>query len=252
MNYQWSWSAFYDLSGDGVSTYAHNLICGAGWTIATALSSAVIAMLVGIAVGLLQVSTNRFKRCAGAAYVELFRDIPLLVQIFLWYFVVPELLPPALGTWIKGLQYGAFFTSLLAIGLYTAARVAEQTRSAISALSRGQHMAGLALGLTTAQVYRLIILPQAFRMMIPPMTSEMVNLVKNTSIGMTIGLLELTARAREMQETTFHTFEAFSAATLGYLLINLVLIAAIQVFATRTKSSKAQVAQSLPVREVMP
>jgi glutamate/aspartate transport system permease protein len=252
MNYQWSWSAFYDLSGDGISTYAHNLICGAGWTITTALASAVIAMLVGIAVGLLQVSTTRFKRCAGAAYVELFRDIPLLVQIFLWYFVVPELLPSALGAWIKGLQYGAFFTSLLAIGLYTAARVAEQTRSAITALSRGQHMAGLALGLTTAQVFRLIVLPQAFRMMIPPLTSEMVNLVKNTSIGMTIGLLELTARAREMQETTFHTFEAFSAATLGYLVINLVLIGAIQVFATRTKSRKERVAQPLPVQEVMP
>jgi len=252
MNYQWSWSAFYDLSGDGVSTYAHNLVCGAGWTIATALASAVIALLVGIAVGLLQVSTDRFKRCAGAAYVELFRDIPLLVQIFLWYFVVPELLPSTLGTWIKGLQYGAFFTSLLAIGLYTAARVAEQTRSAIGALSRGQLIAGLALGLTTAQVFRLIVLPQAFRMMIPPLTSEMVNLVKNTSIGMTIGLLELTARAREMQETTFHTFEAFSAATLGYLVINLVLIGAIQVLPALKKGNKVQVARSLPIEEVMP
>ena len=113
-------------------------------------------------------------------------------------------------------------------------------------------MAGLAMGLTTGQVLKLIILPQAFRMMGPPLTSEMVNLVKNTSIGMTVGLMELTARAREMQETTFHTFEAFSAATLGYLAINLVLIGAIKILATQAQSRKQQVRLPLPIQKVMP
>jgi glutamate/aspartate transport system permease protein len=252
MNYQWSWSAFNDVASDGISTYAHNLLCGAGWTVATALVAAVIALVVGVVVGLLRVSTNRFRQNAGAVYVELFRDIPLLVQIFIWYFVVPELLPHALGTWIKALEYGSFVTASLSIGFYTAARVAEQTRAAITAMPKGQLMAGLALGLTRTEVFRLIILPQAFRMMIPPLTSELVNLVKNTSIGMTIGLMELTARAREMQETTFHTFEAFSAATAGYLLINLVLIGAIRVFAAGRKNRKERAARSLPVQEVLP
>jgi glutamate/aspartate transport system permease protein len=252
MIYQWSWSAFYDVSSDGTSTYAHNLLCGAGWTVATALVSTVIALLVGVTVGLLRVSTNRYRQRAGAVYVELFRDIPLLVQIFIWYFVVPEIFPGAVGTWIKALEYGSFVTASISIGLYTAARVAEQTRAAITALPKGQLMAGLAIGLTRVEAFRLIILPQAFRLMIPPMTSELVNLVKNTSIGMTIGLMELTARAREMQETTFHTFEAFSAATAGYLFINLVLIGTIRVFAVRRKNRTEQAARSLPVQEVLP
>lgn len=252
MNYQWTWSAFYDVSGDGISTYAHNLLCGAGWTVATALISAVIALSVGVAVGLLRVSTNRLRQLTGAIYVELFRDIPLLVQIFIWYFVVPELVPRALGTWIKALEYGPFVTATISIGLYTAARVAEQTRAAIAALPKGQLMAGLALGLTRAQIFRLIVLPQAFRLLIPPLTSELVNLVKNTSIGMTIGLMELTARAREMQEATFHTFEAFSAATAGYLLINLVLIGSIRVLAVGRKNRKERATGSLPVQEVLP
>ncbi|WP_414451602.1 amino acid ABC transporter permease [Burkholderia sp. 22PA0099] len=251
MNYQWSWSAFYDLSSDGISTYAHNLLCGAGWTVATALVSAFIALLVGVAVGLLRVSKNRIRQGVGAVYVEVFRDIPLLVQIFIWYFVVPELLPGALGTWIKSLEYGSFITASISIGLYTGARVAEQTRAAITAMPRGQQMAGLALGLTRADVLRLIILPQAFRLMIPPLTSELVNLVKNTSIGMTIGLVELTARAREMQETTFHTFEAFLAATAGYLLINMVLIGMIRIFAIGRKSRKERVAHAMLPRDVL-
>ncbi|NIE83379.1 MULTISPECIES: amino acid ABC transporter permease [unclassified Burkholderia] len=252
MNYQWSWSAFHDISGDGISSYADQLLRGAGWTVATALVAALIALSVGVTVGLLRTSTNRLGQYAGASYVELFRDIPLLVQVFLWYFVVPELLPHALGAWIKGLEYGSFVTASIAIGLYTAARVAEQTRAAIAALPGGQGMAGLALGLTGGGAFRLIILPQAARLMIPPLTSELVNLVKNTSIGMTIGLMELTARAREMQETTFHTFEAFSAATAGYLLINLLLIGAMRCIAAGQRHRKAQAARVTSIREALP
>ncbi|HWJ36738.1 MAG TPA: amino acid ABC transporter permease [Steroidobacteraceae bacterium] len=238
MNYQWNWRVFYDISGDGTSTYAHNLFAGAGWTLATALLSTLIALLVGVSIGLLRASPHRLKRGLAWAYVEIFRDIPLLVQMFIWYFVVPELLPASLGNGIKSLASGPFLTVSIALGLYAAARVGEQTRSAITALPKGQLMAGIALGLSRGQVLRLIVMPQALRLLIPPLTSEMVNIVKNTSVGMTLGLMELTARAREMQEATFHTFEAFAAATVGYLLINLCIITTIRAVDARLLSVK--------------
>jgi glutamate/aspartate transport system permease protein len=251
MHYQWSWSAFYDISGDGISTYLHNLFLGAQWSVATALVAGAIALCLGLAVGLARTSTNRTCQAFGAVYVEVFRDVPLLVQMFVWYFVVPELLPTSVGNDVKALAYGPFITASLALGLYTAARIGEQTRASISALPKGQSMAGLAMGLTRWQVLRLIVLPQALRLMIPPLTSELVNLVKNTSIGMTIGLMELTARAREMQEATFHTFEAFSAATLGYLAINFTLMATMRAISKRTKRKKVRGRQHLSVTEAL-
>src|SRR5260221_14380943 len=163
---------------------------------------------------------------AGNLYVEIFRNVPLLVQMFLWFFVVPELLPKALGDWIKQMPppWGPYLPAVLCLGIYTSVRVAEQVRAGIQSLPRGQSMAGTALGLPLQQTYRFVILPMAFRIVMPPLTSEFMNIIKNSSIALTIGLLELTGRARAMQEFTFKVFEAFSAATVLYLLINLVIV----------------------------
>jgi glutamate/aspartate transport system permease protein len=166
-----------------------------------------------------------FADIAIEAYVELFRNIPILVQLFLWFFVVPELLPRAVGLWLKQLPNASFWTAAIGIGLYMAARVAEQVRAGINALPRGQAMAGTALGFTTAQTYRYVLLPMAFRIILPPLSSEFLNTIKNTAVALTIGLAELTGRARSMQEFSFQVFEAFIAATVLYLLINAVVVA---------------------------
>jgi glutamate/aspartate transport system permease protein len=108
------------------------------------------------------------------------------------------------------------------------ARVAEQLRAGINALPRGQTMAGKALGLTTAQTYMYVLLPMAYRIILPPLTSEFLNTIKNTSVALTIGLLELTGRARSMQEFSFQVFEAFTAATILYLLVNAVVVVAMR------------------------
>jgi len=251
MNYHWDWAVFYDISADGTSTYLQNMFAGMGWTIATAIVSTILALAIGVVVGLMRVSQSRSIRALGAAYVEVFRDIPLLVQMFVWFFVVPELLPNAIGTWIKGLTYGAFITAALSLGLYAAARVAEQTRAAIQALPNGQLMAALALGLKRSTAFHTVILPQALRIIVPPLTSEIVNIVKNTSLGMTIGMMELTARAREMQESSFHTFEAFLAATAGYLAINLVIISVIRLSERRLRKSKKRAPIAILNQEVL-
>ena len=164
----------------------------------------------------------------GTAWFELFRNVPLLVQLFLWYFVLPEVVPERFGDWMKSLPNAPFAIAVVGIGLFTSARVAEQVRAALGALPRGQLAAGMALGLTTLQTYRYVLLPMALRIMLPPLTGEMVSLVKNTSVALTIGLLELTARARAMQEFSFQVFEAFTAATIGYVIVNLVVTLAMR------------------------
>ena len=223
MNYHWNWGIFWQLSPDATHTYFQLLMLGTWWTLATAISAWVIALGLGSLVGVMRTTPNKWLMRIGNAYVELFRNIPLLVQMFLWYFVVPELLPRSAGMWLKQLPDASFVTAVVALGLYTSARVAEQVRAGVNSLARGQRAAALALGMTQPQTYRYVLLPMAFRIILPPLTSEFLNCIKNSSVALTIGLLELTARAREMQEFSFQVFEAFTAATVIYILINIVV-----------------------------
>src|SRR5688572_8767759 len=226
MNYNWNWGILLSPEPGGTGTYLHYLIVGLGWTLATALAAWVIALLVGSVVGTLRTTPIKWAVRLGNLYVEIFRNIPLIVQMFLWFFVVPELLPQALGDWIKQMPppWGSYVPAVLCLGIFTSVRVAEQVRAGINSLPRGQRMAATAMGLTQIQAYRNVILPQALRIILPPLTSEFMNIIKNSSVALTIGLLELTGRARAMQEFSFRVFEAFTAATVIYLLTNLVVV----------------------------
>ena len=226
MNYNWNWPIFFEASPEGNGTYADMLLSGLVWTIVTALCAWMIAFSLGSLIGVMRTLPSKAANAVGTAYVELFRNIPLLVQMFLWYFVLPEVLPQALGDWVKQMPNAPFYTAVVCLGFFTASRVAEQVRAGIQALPRGQRMAGTAMGFTVAQTYRYVLLPNAYRIILPPMTSEFLNNLKNTSVALTIGLLELTARARSMQEFSFQVFEAFTAATLLYVIINLVVVTA--------------------------
>ncbi len=139
--------------------------------------------------------------------------MPLLVQLFLWFFVLPELLPQRAGLWLKQLPHAPFCTAAVGVGLFMSARVAVQLQAGIGSLPRGQRQAATALGLTTLQTYRYVLLPMAFRIILPPLTSEFLSTIKNTAVAITIGLVELTGAARSMQEFSFQVFEAFTAAT---------------------------------------
>ncbi|CAB3680899.1 amino acid ABC transporter permease [Trinickia soli] len=255
MNYQWNWTSFNDLSPDGVHTYLQTLQIGACWTIALALSAYVIALLLGSMIGVMRTVDSKIARAIAATYVELFRNVPLLVQMFLWYFVLPELLPKPLGAAIKQIQqpWGQFFPALLCLGFYGTARIAETLRSGIRSLRAGQRQAALALGLSGFQVYRFVILPQAFRVVVPPLTSELMATIKYSSVAMTIGLLELTGAARSMQEFSFHTFEAFSAATIVYFAINSVVVYGLMLVERKLAASSSRprkAPSALPLSEV--
>ena len=226
MNYHWNWKIFWDLSPNGEGTYFYTLILGLKWTIVTALAAWVIALLVGSVIGTLRTTPNRWVERVCAGYVEIFRNIPLLVQMFLWYFVLPELVPKSLGDSMKQIPppWGSYYPAVLCLGIYTSVRIAEQVRAGIQSLPRGQMMAGTALGLTLPQTYRYVILPMTFRIILPPLTSEFMNCIKNSSVALTIGVVELTASARSMQEFSFQFFEAFTAATLIYLFTNIIVV----------------------------
>ena len=220
MKYNWNWGVFFQQTPDGDAAYWEWIVWGLQWTLAISAVAWIIAMVVGAVVGTIRTTQNQWMVRLGNAWVELFRNIPLLVQMFLWYFVIPEFIPP-LKQWMISTEpiYAQYLAAVLCLGLFTSARIAEQVRAGIQSLPRGQRMAGSAVGLTQPQVYRFVLLPMAFRIVIPPLTSETMNLIKNSSIALTIGLAELTFRSREIGEYTFNFFEAFSAATLIYITI---------------------------------
>jgi glutamate/aspartate transport system permease protein len=237
VHYTWHWKVLLEMEPGGTGTYLHYLLVGLVWTLATALAAWVIALVIGALVGTLRTTPMKWVVRAGNLYVEIFRNIPLIVQMFLWFFVVPELLPTQLGDAMKQMPppWGSYLPAVLCLGIYTSVRIAEQTRAGIQSLARGQGMAGTAMGLTLGQTYRYVILPQAFRIILPPLTSEFMNIIKNSSVALTIGLLELTGRARAMQEFSFRVFEAFAAAMVIYLLTNLVVVLVMRALERRVR-----------------
>jgi len=154
MNYNWDWGVLVR------EPYLEWLISGFGWTITVSLAAWVLAFSLGSVVGILRTTDHKLLRGLATCYVETFRNIPLLVQMFLWYFVFPELLPDDAGMWVKReMPMPEFTTAVVCLGLYTASRVAEQVRAGIQSIGQGQRNAGLAVGLTPAQVYRYVLLP---------------------------------------------------------------------------------------------
>ncbi|AKZ61633.1 glutamate ABC transporter permease [Herbaspirillum hiltneri N3] len=223
MHYNWNWGIFWEQSPDGIP-YIDTLLIGLKWTIATAVLAWIMALILGTVVGTIRTTQKPWAVRIANGYVELFRNIPLLVQMFLWYFVMPELVPAAVGDWLKSLPEASFVTAFLALGFFTSSRVAVQVSTGINALPRGQRMAGAALGLTPVQTYRYVLLPMAFRIIIPALTNEFAAIIKNSSVALTIGLVELTAATYSMREFTFQTFESLTGATIIYIIISVIAL----------------------------
>jgi glutamate/aspartate transport system permease protein len=230
MAYGWRWEVFLERAPYGGATYLDWLVSGLGVTIALSLAAWVVALALGTAMGVLRTVPSRPLAALAAVYVELFRNVPLLVQLFLWYFVAPELVPGGPGAWFKALHpvVQQFAAATACLAFFTGARICEQVRAGIEALSRGQRAAALALGLTLPQAYRHVLLPMAFRIIVPPLTSEMLNLFKNSAVASTIGLLELAAMGRQLVDYTAQPYESFVAVTVAYVAVNLAVMAAMR------------------------
>ncbi|WP_048440402.1 amino acid ABC transporter permease [Caenimonas sp. SL110] len=219
----WDWQVFCKetTTGDiiagcfgkgGDQTYLNWIFSAWGWTLTVSLCALVVALLTGLLVGTLRTLPNSpWLVRIGHAWVELFRNIPLLVQLFLWYFVVPGIFPS-----FKDVP--SIVLVILALGLFTSARVAEQVRAGIQALPRGQRYAGMAMGFSTFQTYRFVLLPMALRIVIPPLTSESMNIVKNSSVAFAVSIAELTFFARQSGEETSAPVEMYLAVTVLYAI----------------------------------
>jgi glutamate/aspartate transport system permease protein len=218
----WDWQVFCKetTSGDQVAgcfgkggdiTYLDWILSAWGWTMSVALLALVVAVLFGSMVGILRTTPDKRLVLFGNAWTELFRNIPLLVQIFLWYHVLPALIPVLRG-------FPSFVLVVFALGFFTSARISEQVRAGIQSLPGGQRYAGLAMGLTLPQTYRYVLLPMAFRIIIPPLTSETMNIIKNSSVAFAVSIAELTMFALQAGEETSRNVEMYLAVTLLYFV----------------------------------
>ncbi|MBG6950898.1 amino acid ABC transporter permease [Pseudomonas aeruginosa] len=205
--------------------YLRWLLDGFLLTLGLALLSCLLATLIGAPLAIARLSRRRLLSWPARAYLALFRNTPLLVQLFFWYFGGPALLPEALVSWLNTphetplLDWPSFefLAGAWGLTLYTSAFVAEEFRAGIASVRPEQRAAGLALGLTQRQVWRVVVLPQALRTALPPLLGQYMNALKNSSLAMAIGLAELSYASRQVETETFKTFQAFGIATLLYI-----------------------------------
>jgi His/Glu/Gln/Arg/opine family amino acid ABC transporter permease subunit len=218
VNYTFKWSVLW--SGQS----GHWLLQGLVTTLELSALAWLLAVALGIVSGALRTVPFRPLRWGATFYVEFFRNVPLLVWMFFWYFGVPPLLPRGAQDWLFD-HSAEFWAGTIALGVYHGARMSEVIRSGIGAIPRTQFEAALAMGLTTFQAYRLVIVPVALRLIVPPGTSESLNLLKNSSVALTISVAELTFQTRQIETYTAKAIEAFTAGTLIYLVLCLSIAA---------------------------
>jgi len=229
----WDWQVFCKNTIDGEViprcfgsggdiTYMDWMLSAWGWTLSVAVLALVVALSVGSMMGIFRTAPSKPLVWLGNAWTELFRNIPLLVQVFLWYHVLPSIFPTLR-------QVPSFLLVVFALGFFTSARIAEQVRAGIQSLPKGQRYAGLAMGLTLPQTYRYVLLPMAFRVVIPPLTSESMNIIKNSSVAFAVSIAELTMFAMQAQEETSRGVEIYLAVT-GLYFVSAFLVNRIALF----------------------
>ena len=207
---KWDWQVFLQDTGGG-RTYLEWLMSAWGWTALVSVLSLIVALAVGTLMGILRTTPSKLLVAIGETWTELFRNIPLLVQIFLWYHVLPSI-------FLSLRAVPSLVLVVFALGFFTSARISEQVKAGIQSLSKGQRYAGLAMGLTLPQTYRYVLMPAAFRIVIPPLTSEAMNIIKNSSVAFAVSIAELTMFAMQAQEETSRGIEVYLAVTGLYFI----------------------------------
>ena len=218
LTYEFDWSVLWR------HPYGIWLLKGLGLTVAIGLAAWVIALSLGVVVGTLRITKYPILRFLGGLYVEVLRNIPLLVQMFFWFYAGPMLFGQTLGREINRISGLNIYVAVVGLGLYTASRVAEHVRAGFASIGRDQYQAVLSTGMTQVQMYRFVIIPHALRLIIPPLTTEFLTIFKNTSIAMTIGVAELTFQSYQIDADTFHGLEATTGAMFIYLLLGITVV----------------------------
>lgn len=217
------------------SPYGIWLLKGIWLTIQLGLISWIIALCIGVFIGTIRISPWRWLSVIGTAYVEVFRNVPFLVQLFFWYYAAPMIFGRTLQYQINAISNLNYYVAILALGLYTASRVGEHVRAGLGSIARDQYQAALSTGLTHVQMYRYVIIPYALRIVIPTLTTEFLTIFKNSSIAMTIGVAETTFMSYKIDSDTFHGLEATTGAMLIYLALGLTVVKLMGILESRWK-----------------
>ncbi len=223
LNYTFDWSII--TSGK----YFDWLLSGLLMTLKLSALSIVLAFLLGLLIAVMRMSHNRPVRWIAHAYLEFFRNTPLLVQIFFWYFGSYKILPTVINDWLNETGF-EFAAAAIALAIYTSAFIAEDIRSGVLSIPKEQMEAARSAGFSYLRSMQYIILPQAIRITIPPLVNQFLNLAKNSSLAMTIGVMEMTYQARQVESYTFKGFEAFTAATVVYLVLSIVITSLVNLY----------------------
>jgi polar amino acid transport system permease protein len=225
-NYQFDWAII--TSGQ----YFEWLVSGLKITIELSVVSIALSFILGLLIAVMRMSQFGPIRWFAHGYLEFFRNTPLLVQIFFWYFGSYQVLPMSVQDWMNERNF-EFISAVIALTIYTSAFIAEDIRSGVRSIPKEQMEAARSSGFSYVRSMQYIILPQAVRITVPPLINQFLNLAKNSSLAMTIGVAELTYQARQVESYTFKGFEAFTAATLVYLVISLVITGLVTLYSKK-------------------
>jgi glutamate/aspartate transport system permease protein len=199
------------FAGKGDITYLQWLLQAWGWTLTVALVALLIALALGLVIGVMRTLPNKAVVAFGEAWTELFRNIPILIQLLIWYHLVPDVFPS-----LKSVP--PVVLACLGLGLFTSARIGQQVKAGISTIPKGQRYAGLAMGLTLTQTYRFVLLPVALRVVLPTLTSESMNIIKNSSVAYAIGVVEMISFATQAGEETSMHGTMYLGVTILYFI----------------------------------
>ena len=194
-------------------TYSGMFFEGFKVTILSSLLALFFSLVIGTLMAIFQLSSNKFIRGFAKVYVEFFRNIPLLIIVMFFYVVVP----------LYWMSFDGFQAGTIGLTIYTSAFIAETVRSGIQTVPKGQTEAGLSSGFTYAETMRYIVLPQAFKIVVPPLGNQFINLVKNSSILAMVAGVDLMYQGDLIASTTFNTFDTYIIVGLFYLVITLPL-----------------------------
>jgi polar amino acid transport system permease protein len=223
LKYTFDWSII--TSG----TYFEWLVSGLLTTLKLSAVSIVAAFLLGLLIAVMRMSQNKPVRWFALAYLEFFRNTPLLVQIFFWYFGSYKVLPTVVNDWLVSTNF-EFAAAAIALSIYSSAFIAEDIRSGVLSIPKEQMEAARSAGFSYLRSMQYIILPQAIRITVPPLVNQFLNLAKNSSLAMTIGVMEMTYQARQVESYTFKGFEAFTAATVVYLVLSIIITSLVNLY----------------------
>ena len=220
--YKFDWSVLYSVNETYGEHFGFALLSGLWMTIKISLVSSVLALTLGTVFGLGRLSSFGPMRWLSTFYVEFFRNTPLLVQLFFWYFAFPQALPEGAREFVFSRDF-EFWSATLGLSVYTGSFMAEVIRAGLQSIPKGLLEAAYSSGLNYLQVLVKIILPIAFRQIIPPLGSEFLNNMKNSSLAMVVGVAELTWQSQQIESLTFRGFEATTGATILYLSLSLII-----------------------------